>query len=193
MIISFLASHGGSSAKALITAMRQGQLPASPGILISNNRDAPILHWCLDNAVDARHISSKTHRGVDNADEAICSVLQNVNTDLVICSGYMKLVGPLTVAAFEGRIMNIHPALLPKYGGKGMYGDNVHRAVLEHDETVSGATVHIVTTGIDDGPVILQQQVPVLPDDDVARLRARVQSIEPQLYLAAVQQWLAQH
>lgn len=193
MIISFLASHGGSSAKALITAMRQDQLAGEPGILITNNRDAPILHWCLDNDVNVRHISSKTHRGEANADEAICTVLQNAGTDLVICSGYMKVVGPLTIAAFPGRILNIHPALLPKFGGKSMYGDNVHRAVLASGETVSGATVHVVTGGIDDGPILLQQQVPVLPDDNVASLRARVQAIEPALYLAAVQRWMAQH
>src|SRR5690606_11630669 len=119
MIISFLASHGGSSAKALIAAMRDGRLAAEPGIVITNNRDAPILHWCLDHDMNVRHISSKTHRGDANADEAIGTVLHNAGTDLVICSGYMKPVGPLTLAAFDGRILNIHPALLPDFGGKG--------------------------------------------------------------------------
>jgi phosphoribosylglycinamide formyltransferase 1 len=192
MIISFLASHGGSSAKAIIAAIRNGELKASVGMLITNNRDSAILHWCLDNDVNVRHISSKTHRGEDNADEAISTVLQNAGTDLVVCSGYMKAIGTHTLAAFQGRILNIHPALLPNYGGKGMYGDRVHAAVLAAGEKVSGASVHYVTAGIDEGPCIMQQQVEVLPTDTVESLRARVQAIEPGLYLAALKKILGQ-
>ncbi len=193
MIISFLASHGGSSAKAIITAIRNGKLAANVGILITNNRDAAILHWCLDNEVNVRHISSKTHRGEENADEAISTVLQEAGTDIVLCSGYMKAIGPNTLAAFPSRILNIHPALLPKHGGKGMYGDRVHEAVLAAGETVTGASVHYVTAGIDEGPCILQQQVEVLPTDTVESLRTRVQAIEPDLYLAALRKILDQH
>jgi phosphoribosylglycinamide formyltransferase-1 len=191
MIISFLASHGGSSAKAIIAAIRNGELAAEVGVLITNNRDSAILHWCLDNDVNVRHISSKTHRGEENADEAISTVLQNAGTDLVVCSGYMKAIGPHTRDAFPRRILNIHPALLPKHGGTGMYGDRVHAAVLAAGETTSGASVHYVTAGIDEGPCILQQQVAVLPEDTVESLRARVQAIEPSLYLAALQKVLA--
>lgn len=188
MIISFLASHGGSSARVLIAAMREGRLAASPGIVITNNRDSAIFHWCLDNDVSVRHVSAKSHRGEENADEAIASLLQDSGADLVVCSGYMKHIGPRTLAAFPSRILNIHPALLPAYGGKGMYGDHVHAAVLAAGERQSGATVHIVTAGIDEGPIVLQEAVEVLPDDDVASLRMRVQSIEPGLYLRAIQQ-----
>ena len=186
MIISFLASHGGSSARHLIAAMASGQLPASPGILISNNRDSAILHWCLEHDFPARHISSKTHRGEDNADEAICTVLQEAGTQLLVCSGYMKQIGPKLLKAYAGNILNIHPALLPRHGGKGMYGDRVHEAVLAAGDKQSGATVHRVTAGIDEGPIVLQQEVPVLPTDTVESLRARVQAEEPQLYLRAV-------
>ena len=188
MIISFLASHGGSSARFLIDAMREGRLAASPGIVITNNRDSAIFHWCLDNDVNVRHVSAKSHRGEENADEAIASLLQDAATDLVVCSGYMKHIGPRTLAAFPGRILNIHPALLPAYGGKGMYGDHVHAAVLAAGERQSGATVHVVTEGIDEGPIVLQEAVAVLPDDDLASLRARVQAVEPGLYLRALQQ-----
>ena len=190
-VISFLASHGGSSARFLIGAMRKGELAATPGILITNNRDSAILHWCLEHDMPVRHISSKTHRGEDNADEAICSVLQQAGTDLVVCSGYMKAIGPRTLAAFSGHMLNIHPALLPKHGGKGMYGDFVHEAVLAAGESGSGATVHLVTAGIDEGAVILQSQVPVTPDDTVASLRQKVQATEPGLYLAAIRKFLA--
>jgi phosphoribosylglycinamide formyltransferase-1 len=186
MKISFLASHGGSSAKAIIAAMRKHVLPAEPGILVTNNRDSAILLWCLENDVHARHISSKTHRGAENADEAICTVLLEAKTDWVVCSGYMKPVLARTLAAFEGRILNIHPALLPRHGGKGMYGDRVHEAVLAAGETESGATVHKVNAGIDEGEIILQSKVPVLPDDTLATLRARVQATEPALYIEAL-------
>ncbi len=191
MKISFLASHGGSSARAIITAMRKRKIPAEPGIVITNNRDSAILLWCLENDVHVRHISSKTHRGDENADEAICTVLQEARTDLVVCSGYMKPVLGKTLAAFENRILNIHPALLPRHGGKGMYGDHVHAAVLEAGERESGATVHFVSAGIDEGEVIMQSKVPVLPEDTVATLRARVQETEPGLYIAAIQKLLS--
>jgi phosphoribosylglycinamide formyltransferase-1 len=192
MIISFLASHGGSSAKALINAMRNGELAATPGIVITNNRDSAVFHWCLDNDMDVRHISSKTHRGEDNADEAICTVLQNAGTNLVVCSGYMKTIGPNTLQGFSGRILNIHPALLPAHGGKGMYGDRVHAAVLAASEQHSGATVHKVTADIDEGPIVLQQRVEVLPGDTVETLRTRVQAVEPGLYIKAVSLVLAE-
>jgi phosphoribosylglycinamide formyltransferase-1 len=193
MIISFLASHGGSSARALIRAMQDGEIAAQTGIVITNNRDSAIFHWCLDHDIPIRHISSKTHRGEDNADEAIATVLQDAGTTLVVCSGYMKKLGPQVLAAFPGHVLNIHPALLPAHGGKGMYGDHVHTAVLAAGEAESGATVHVVTTGIDEGPIVLQHRVPVLPDDSLEVLRARVQSVEPALYIEAVQRFMQQH
>lgn len=190
MKISFLASHGGSSARAIIDAIRHNKISAEIGILITNNRDSDILYWCLDNNVEVRHISAKTHRGEDNADEAIQTVLRDAETDLVICSGYMKKIGPATLRVYPYKILNIHPALLPKYGGKGMYGDHVHQAVLDAKETESGATVHYVTDGIDEGPVIKQHVVPVLADDTIASLRKRVQACEASLYLAALTELL---
>lgn len=191
MKISFLASHGGSSAKFLIAAMRTGKLAAEPGVLITNNRDSAIFHWCLDNDIDVRHISAKTHRGEDNADEAIALILKEAGSDLVVCSGYMKTIGPNTLRAFTGRVLNIHPALLPKYGGKGMYGDHVHAAVLKAGDNESGATVHVVSAGLDEGPIVLQRKVPVHSGDTLESLRARVQAVEPELYLDALRKFLA--
>ena len=189
-VISFLASHGGSSARFLIAAMQQGELEAAPGLIVTNNRDSAIFHWCLEHDFPVRHISAKTHRGADNADEAICDVLRDAGTDIVVCSGYMKVIGPRLLDAFAGRILNIHPALLPKFGGKGMYGDFVHAAVITAGERVSGATVHIVCAGIDEGPIMLQSHVAVEPGDTVETLRQRVQATEPALYLAAVKKFI---
>ena len=187
MKISFLASHGGSSARAIIEAIRTGKLAAEIGVLITNNRDVKILHWCLENDIEVHHISAKTHRGEDNADEAIQTVLRDADTDLVVCSGYMKKIGPATLRLYPYKILNIHPALLPKFGGKGMYGDHVHQAVLDAGETESGATVHYVTENIDEGPIIKQQVIAVDTNDTIETLRSKVQSCEPELYLSALQ------
>ncbi len=190
MKISFLASHAGSSAKAIIAAIRSGKLDAEIGVLITNNRDSLILQWCLDNDIEVHHISAKTHRGEENADEAIQTVLRDADTDLVVCSGYMKLIGPATLRAYPYKILNIHPALLPKFGGKGMYGDHVHQAVLDAAESESGATVHYVTDGIDEGPVIKQQVVSLDDNETIDTLRNKVQSCEPTLYLSALREIL---
>lgn len=187
MKISFLASHGGSSARAIIEAIRSKSIDAEIGVLITNNRDSNILQWCLDNDIKVHHISAKTHRGEDNADEAIQTVLRDANTDLVVCSGYMKKIGPATLRVYPYKILNIHPALLPKFGGKGMYGDHVHQAVLDAGEKESGATVHYVTDGIDEGPVIKQHVIAVTDADTVDSLRIKVQSCESALYLSALQ------
>lgn len=191
--LSFLASHGGSSARFLISAMREGRLAARLGIVITNNRDSAIFHWCLDNDVPVRHISSKTHRGADLADEAIATVLQEAGTDVVVCSGYMKVIGPVLLSHFPARILNIHPALLPKHGGRGMYGDLVHAAVLRDGDLESGATVHVVESGVDEGPIVLQARVPVLAGDSVETLRQRVQAVEPALYLDAIKKFIGSY
>ena len=189
MIISFLASHGGSSAKAIIAAMGAGDIAAAPGILITNNADSAIHRWCLDNNFPVRHISAQSH---DDADAAILAALLEAGTNIVVCSGYMKKIGPLTLQAFAGNILNIHPSLLPKYGGKGMYGDRVHEAVLKAGDDVSGATVHIVTADYDDGPVLGQSRVDVTPNDTVESLRQKVQATEPDLYVKCLKRFLTE-
>ncbi len=190
--ISFLASHGGSAARQIIAAMAAGTIPAQAGMVITNNRDSAIHRWCRDHAVEVRHISSATHPDPDAEDTAILEALQAADTALVVLSGYMKKIGPKTLAAYAGRMLNIHPSLLPAHGGAGHYGDRVHAAVLAAGEAVSGATVHQVTEHYDAGPILLQRQVPVLPGDSVETLRARVQAVEGPLYIEAIQRYLAE-
>ena len=112
--------------------------------------------------------------------------LQDHRIDTVVLSGYMRELGPQTFGAYRGRILNVHPSLLPRYGGRGMYGDLVHAAVLAAGEQVSGATVHQVEAGIDEGPVVAQSRVEVWPGDTVATLRARVQATEGPLMIQAL-------
>jgi len=189
--ISFLASHGGSSAKAIIKAIEEGKLEASPGILITNNVGSAIHQWCSDNGFPVYHVSAATHGPPQIADATIMSLLKEVNTDLVACSGYMKQIGPVTLQEFSGQILNIHPALLPNHGGQGMYGDNVHEAVLKAGDKESGATVHVVTENYDEGPIIAQSYVEVLADDTLESLRQRVQATEPNLYINAIKSILS--
>lgn len=185
MKISFLASHGGSSARKIIETIDHGELPGFEiGILITNNKDSAIYAWCIEHGIKVLHISSKTHPS--DEDDAIVTALNAADTGLVVLSGYMKKIGPQTLTAYSGKILNIHPSLLPKFGGQGMYGDFVHAAVLESCERVSGATVHFVTEAYDAGPPIMQKEVPVLAGDTVESLGQRVRAIEGDLYLSAL-------
>ena len=126
----------------------------------------------------AIHLSSATHGDAASLDAAIRDALLNAGVHEVVLGGYMKRLGPCTLATFQGRILNTHPALLPKFGGHGMFGDRVFEAVLAARELESGASVHLVEAEYDSGAVLRQERVPVLPGDDVVSLKARVQACE---------------
>lgn len=188
MKISFLASHGGSSAKHIISAIKAQTLTGFEiGILITNNKTTAIYPWCLENGIDVLHISGKTHP--ENEDQAINDALHSADTDIVVLSGYMKKIGALTLAEFSNKILNIHPSLLPRHGGHKMYGDFVHAAVLAQGDKESGASVQVINEVYDAGPVLLQKKVPVLADDSVASLGARVRAVEGELYIDALKKW----
>jgi len=190
MKISFLASHGGSSAKQIITAIREQYLKGFEiGLLITNNKTTAIYPWCIENGVEVLHISAKTHP--NDEDQAIQYALSSAATDIVVLSGYMKKIGPQTLSHFNQKILNIHPSLLPKHGGHKMYGDFVHAAVLEAGEQYSGASVQVIDANYDTGPVLLKKQVPVLVDDSVESLGARVRAVEGDLYIDALIKWQA--
>jgi phosphoribosylglycinamide formyltransferase-1 len=191
--LSFLASHGGSAAKAIIHAIKNHQLSANIGVVITNNENSAISQWCLENTIKIIHISALTHPNSDQQDKAIEDALSVAETDYVILSGYMKHIKQQTLARFSNKILNVHPALLPKHGGQGMYGNRVHQAVLNAKETISGASIHFINEVYDDGPVIAQQEVPVYPNDTVDTLRQRVQAIEPLLYIKSIAKILEAH
>jgi len=184
--ISFLASHGGSAAKTVIQAIQSEEVNATIGIIITNNRDSEIYQWCIENKVKVFHVSGKTHANDDKKDKAVCDLLTSSNTDLVVLSGYMKKIGAITLTSFENKILNIHPSLLPAHGGKGMFGDRVHQSVLESGDKESGATVQLINSEYDEGPIIIQQTVRVLENDTLATLKKRVQAIEGSLYIEAI-------
>jgi phosphoribosylglycinamide formyltransferase-1 len=174
MNIGFLASHNGSNMQAIIDACKSGALQASPVVVISNNTDSGALARARQEGIPLYHLSGKTHPDLDMLDHAILGALLRHGTDTVVLAGYMKKLGPRMLSHFCGRVLNIHPALLPKYGGQGMYGMHVHKAVIEACEAESGVSIHVVVAEYDAGPVIAQARVPVKPTDTPETLAERV-------------------
>lgn len=184
--LGFLASHRGTNMQSIIDACKQGRLNASPVVVISNNGDSGALDRAENEGIPGYHISSRTFPDTNDLDRAIRDTLMKHNVDLVILAGYMKRIGPATLETFAGRIINIHPSLLPKYGGRGMYGDRVHEAVLAADDGETGVTVHLVEEDYDRGRILAQKKVPVKADDTVASLAARVLAVEHDTYVETI-------
>ena len=176
--IGVLASHNGTMLQAIIDACQAGSLTATPSVVISNNSQSGAAQRSWQYAIPFYHLSGRTHPTPEALDSAICQTLGQHDVDLVVLAGYLKKLGPSTLARFEGRVLNTHPALLPQFGGQGMYGVRVHEAVLAAGASVTGVSVHMVEASYDTGPVVAQCEVPVLAGDTVATLSARVQERE---------------
>jgi len=179
--IAVLASHGGTTLQAVLDACARGAIAGRVSLVVSNNAESGALERARRAQVQALHLSSRTHPEPAALDRAIRDALIASAADIVLLAGYMKKLGPATLAAFPGRILNTHPALLPKFGGQGMYGEHVHRAVLAAREPTTGASVHQVDQNYDTGSVIAQVTVTVEPQDTPQTLAARVQQSEREL------------
>lgn len=187
MNVGFLASHGGSNMQAIIDACKAGRLHGTPVVVISNNADSRALERARTEGIPGYHLSGTTHPDPESLDRAILDTLVRHKVDVVALAGYMKKLGPRTLAHFRGRILNIHPALLPKHGGKGMYGIHVHEAVIAAGEKESGVTVHLVNEEYDRGPILAQVRVPVEPGDTPETLAERVLVQEHIIYPATLE------
>jgi len=187
MNIGFLASHGGSNMQAIIDACKSGKLQATPAVVISNNSDSGAIARAETEGIPYYYLSGKTHPEPEELDRAILETFLRHSVDIIVLAGYMKKLGPKTLSRFRGRILNIHPALLPKYGGKGMYGIRVHEAVIAAGEKESGVSIHFVDENYDTGTIIAQTRVPVMPDDTPETLAARILVQEHILYPATLQ------
>ncbi len=184
--VAVFASGGGTNLQALIDACKRGEFNGKISAVISNNSQAYALIRAASENIPTFHVSNKTHPDPVPFTECLLGILETHSVNLIVLAGYMKLLPPEVVRAYRSRIINIHPALLPKYGGKGMYGLNVHKAVLDSGDKISGATVHFVTEGYDLGPIIIQRTVPVRADDTPESLAARVLEIEHRILPLAV-------
>lgn len=179
MRVAVLASGGGTNLQALLDTCH-GSAPAQVVLVISNNPNAGALERGRNAGVACSVLAAP------GDGPALVELLESNAIDLVVLAGYLKLVPHEVVAAFEGRMLNIHPALLPSFGGKGMFGHHVHQAVLASGATISGATVHLVSAEYDKGHIVAQWPVPVIADDTPATLAARVLAVEHQLLPAVV-------
>lgn len=186
--IAVLASGGGTNLQALIDHFRDSPV-AEIGLVISDRSDAGALERAREAGIAAHHIPVRS-RPIAAVTADTIDALEAARIDLVALAGYLRLIHADVIRRFSHRILNIHPALLPAFGGKGMYGGRVHEAVLEAGCRVSGATVHLVSERYDEGRIIGQWPVPVLEGDTVDTLAERVLRVEHALYPAAVE-WLA--
>jgi len=189
--IAVFCSGNGSNFKALFEAIRNKQLPAEIVLCISNRSQCGAMEFAQQNGISTLHITEKQFASFDEFAETMVERLKEHQIDIILLAGYMRKVPDAVVAAFPDRMLNIHPALLPKFGGEGMYGIHVHTAVLEAGETETGATVHFVNEEYDKGEILLQRTVPVLPDDTPETLAARVLECEHRLYPDALEKLLA--
>jgi phosphoribosylglycinamide formyltransferase-1 len=185
--IAVLASGSGSNLQALIDAWEVGSIKAKFSLVFSNVQEAKALERAEAHGIETVSITSKGYKGTrEQYDEQILNLCQDKKIDLICLAGYMRILTPVLIKPFLYRMMNIHPALLPKFGGEGMYGHHVHEAVIAAKEKESGATVHFVTEGVDAGPIILQGTVPVSVKDTAETLAEKVLKVEHQIYPEAV-------
>ncbi|MDQ2859156.1 MAG: phosphoribosylglycinamide formyltransferase [Pseudomonadota bacterium] len=187
--IGFLASGNGTSLRAIVAAIEAGALAAQAGLVVSNNKNAAALTFARDHGIAARWIP--TLGDPQAADADLIQALADAGVELVVLSGYLRKLGPRVLAAYKNRILNIHPALLPKFGGEGMYGRRVHEAVLAAKESVTGATVHLVDGQYDHGAIVAQARVIVRPGDTAEVIEAKVMAAEPGLYLDTLRRILS--
>lgn len=174
MNITVFASHGGSDLQAIIDGCKSGEINARVSAVISNNADSMALQRAKREGIENYCLSHKDYPDSDILNEKILDVLNSHSTDMIFLAGYMRMLGVPILRKYDNRIFNIHPALLPKYGGKGMYGINVHRAVIEAKEKESGVTIHRVNEEYDSGEIVAQTTVPVCEGDTPETLAARV-------------------
>ena len=170
-----LVSGGGTNLAAIIKAIENGSIKnVRIKSVISNNADAYALERAKNAGIESKCISPKSFSNRDDFNKALLDELKSLNPDLIVLAGFLVNISKDIVDAFENKIINIHPSLIPSFCGKGYYGLKVHEAALKRGVKVTGATVHFVDAGIDTGKIIIQNAVNVLPGDDAKTLQRRV-------------------
>ena len=184
--IAVLASGGGTNLQALIDAQNAGKINGTIELVFSNRKNAYALERARLANIACEHISAKSYPDPIEYDKVLLSRLKAHQIDLIVLAGYLKILSPVLIQAYQHKIINIHPSLLPAFGGDGFYGIHVHNAVYQNGAKVSGATVHFVTEGIDAGPIILQKAIPLEQNWQATDIQAAVLKIEHPLLVEAV-------
>lgn len=174
MNIAVFASHGGSDLQAIIDGCKNNKINAKVVSVISNNGDSMALQRAKNENIPAYHMSAKKYGSEEVLAQEILTVLLKYDVDMIFLAGYMRMLHVSVLEKYNNRIFNIHPALLPKFGGKGMYGMNVHNAVIEAGEKETGVTIHRVSAEYDSGEIVAQTKVVVMKNDTPEILAARV-------------------
>lgn len=186
--IAVFISGGGSNLQAIMDACENGTISGQVVLVVSNKKKAYGLIRATEAGIDAVVHKRKKFPTGDEADQHLLEILKDHSVQLIATAGFLQMLPPAIVRAYQGHVLNIHPALLPKYGGKGMYGLHVHRAVIEAGDKESGATVHKVDEIYDHGEVVDQAMVPVYEDDGPEDLSARIIKIEHKLFPRVIAQ-----
>lgn len=175
--IAVLVSGGGTNLQSIIDATEEGEINGQIKVVISNKENAYGLERARKHNIEAVF---------ENDEKKVIEILKEKEIDIVVMAGYLKIISADFVNEFKNRMINIHPSLIPSFCGKGYYGKKVHQGVLDYGAKVTGATVHFVTEGADEGPIIMQEAVKVEQDDDADTLAARVLKVEHQILKKSV-------
>ncbi|GMQ81192.1 MAG: phosphoribosylglycinamide formyltransferase [Rhodothermia bacterium] len=186
MRLAVFASGGGSNFQSIVDAAESGTLKAEVILCVSNNPNAGVLDRAKRHEISIRVLDPSRYVNEEEYATLLLASLKENKIDFIALAGYMKMIPAQIVREFSHRMVNIHPALLPAFGGPGMYGSRVHQAVLEAGVAESGATVHLVDEEYDSGPIVLKESVPVRADDTPESLAARVLKVEHAVYPRAL-------
>jgi phosphoribosylglycinamide formyltransferase-1 len=186
--VGILGSTRGTAMQGIIDAIAAGSLDTHIALVISDRATAPILTRAAEHDIASRFIDPKGFTR-EAFDQQVTDALHHEDVQLVLMIGYMRIVSPAFVAAWDGRLLNVHPSLLPAFGG--LMNKSVHEAVLASGVTETGCTIHLVTEDVDAGPIVLQKACAVLPDDTVDSLKDRVQALEQAAFVEVLRTWRA--
>lgn len=189
--IAVLASTRGTDLQAIIDEIKKGMLKVELACVVSNMKDCYALERARAQGFKTFFVDPEG-KSREEFDQAMLEILDRENVDLIVLVGYMRILTPAFVERYRDRIINVHPALLPKYGGAKFYDRNVHQAVLASGEKETGMTIHFVTEKVDAGKIILQKRCPVYPDDTPHSLKVRVQCLEKEFYPKVIAMLAAQ-
>jgi len=184
--LAVFASGRGSNFQAILRKIREQYIPATVQLCITNNPDAGVIGLASDHGIPVKIFIPKNFENSHAFNEAVLRELISARIDYIVLAGYLKMIGPQIVERFDNKIINIHPALLPAFGGKGMYGHHVHQAVFDRGVKYSGVTIHLVNKEYDAGPIVLQEVVSVDGASSADEIAEKVLAVEHRIFPEAV-------